>query len=161
MKRITYVIVATMIISIFQTSFFYGILGASFNPSLVLAFTFSLLLMDEDELSMISAFVGGLFMDMLTFWVIGTYTLSFTMILYGLYLFRKYIFKNFTIQMVLIYFAFIIEKIFQNYLSQRVLSSDLILFTASALFGTLATLVFYFINSYIKERFMKSDYRLR
>jgi hypothetical protein len=99
-------------------------------------------------------------LDMLSFGFMGTFALVFTLSLYISYLVKRYIFKSFVFQLVLTFIFSIFIKMFTMYLNDGnyFVISLLVLF--SHLGTTSSAAIFYLLNSYVKERFLKHEYKL-
>jgi rod shape-determining protein MreD len=160
MNRYILVIVTNIFIALFQTSFLNELLGPSLNFNLLLAFSFSLLLLNEDDLSLFSAFTGGLMLDMLSFNIIGSYTIVFILALYISYLIKRYFINNFAFQLFLTFIFSIVFKMFQLFLNDGGIPVLSILLLLSYFGTTLIAVAFYLLNSYVKERLLKHEYKL-
>ena len=160
MNRYLIILIANILLSLFQTSFLNELFGTYLNFNLILAFSFSFLLLDEDELSVFSAFTGGLMLDMLSLGFVGSYAMFLTISLYISYLVKRYIFKSFVFQLILVFIFSVLYKSFMFYLNGGGIVVINIYLLISHLGTTFFASVFYLLNSYIKERFLKHEYRL-
>ena len=144
MKKILYLIFINMILVLVQNSFFSELLDVTFNPNLVLAFGFAFLFSNQEEDGSFSLLIGGPFLDLLSFNMLGVSSLTF-LVLYELsILIRKYVSKGFVIQLLLVFISSIVYILvssfnypqFANYFGIVVVSA----------LTTLISLFFHFIH---------------
>lgn len=161
MNKYFAILVINIILSLLQVSFFNEVFGAFINPNFVIAFAFSLLLLDEEDTSIYSAAVGGLLLDLVSFSTTGLFMLVYSVMLYILYLIRRYVFKNFWFQLIVIFILNFISRDFDNYLNGKHLFENFGQFVISSLLTVFITLMFYALNSYTRDRFIKKEYKLK
>jgi hypothetical protein len=83
-----------------------------------------------------------------------------TLALFISYLFKRYIFKSFVFQLVLTFVFSVLFKFFMIYMSNGdPLNIDLWILL-SHIGVTLFAAGFYLLNAYVKERFLKHEYKL-
>ncbi len=143
MKKYLILTFACIVLVIFQTSFFAEILGYYFNPNLVMAFAFSLLLFGKTRYAMFSAFLSGLLIDAQGFSIIGLSSLLFTAFLAFSGFIRKYIINDLISNALVIAVCTVIYQ-FVFFAGQSV---DI----QAMLFGLIFTLVFVYIFSYLNK----------
>lgn len=94
MRRALLLITVNIVLVLFQMSFFGELFDPIFVPNLIFAFAFALLFNDLSESSYMSAFIGGLVFDLLTFGIIGMTSLTFVGFLFLFSFVRRYVSKN-------------------------------------------------------------------
>lgn len=72
MKKYLTIVFTTLILALLQLSFFSELLGNGLAPDLLLAFCFALLFLGLKEEALFAGFVGGLFLDLLGFSIVGS-----------------------------------------------------------------------------------------
>lgn len=92
--KIFLVILINIVFGVIQTSFFSGLVNNLFVPNLILILAFSLMYKDLNELSLMSAFVGGLILDLLGFNIIGLSSLAMVGSLYLFSIIRRHVSKS-------------------------------------------------------------------
>jgi len=71
LKNILILTGITLLLVLLQGSLFQTLFGARYNPNLIIALSFTFFYAGKDELAQITGFVGGLFLDVLGFSIIG------------------------------------------------------------------------------------------
>ena len=155
-KRFLTVFILVFVLSITQTSFFNELLGITYNPNIVLALAFALLLADQFELSMFAGLIGGFLIDLTGFGVIGISSLSFVIVLLISHLIKRYVFKSFAFQMFVIFGLGLMLKLIAFKGGGGFWELNLV----SVLLTILMTLIFYSVTQYLILREMKSEYKI-
>ncbi|HLC93811.1 MAG TPA: hypothetical protein VJG85_02225 [Patescibacteria group bacterium] len=152
MKKYLVIFFVNIVLVLFQNSFLFVFLGGEANPNLILAFAFSLLLLDKSEEALFSAFVGGLLIDLLGFTMPGLSSLVFLLAIYiGLFI-KKYLFKSWVLQLIVLMLSTYLGKQYlgphPEFGTFRLLSG--LLLTAGMVFA------FYPLNKYLFTRLFVS-----
>jgi len=94
MKKALLLLFINLILVLLQISFFGELLPSVYVPNLILSFSFAILFADLSDASYMSAFIGGLMLDLLTFGIIGVSSLTFVGFLFLFSFVRRYVSKN-------------------------------------------------------------------
>ncbi len=94
MKKYVIITGVNIVLTILQLSFFPEVLGVWYSPNLVLALSLALLFRDQLEAAMFCGFVGGLFLDFLSFTPAGLSSLTICASVFCVYLGRRYLFRG-------------------------------------------------------------------
>jgi len=86
--------ITNLILVLLQVSFFGELVAPIFVPNLVFGFAFAIMFIDLSETSYMSAFFGGILLDLLTFGIIGVSSLTFVGFLFLFSFVRRYISKS-------------------------------------------------------------------
>lgn len=98
--KIVLVVLINIIFSLIQTSFFSNLVGSVFVPNIVFIFAFSLMFWDLKKLSLMSAFVGGLFLDLLGFNIVGLSSLIMVGSLNLFFIVRRHFSKGWVVNLL-------------------------------------------------------------
>lgn len=82
-----------MVFALIQVAFLPEFLIGARTPNLVMAFAFAVLIMDVQDDALLTAFIGGLFLDFLGFSVPGLSSLIMVGFLGVAFFVRKYVFR--------------------------------------------------------------------
>lgn len=93
-SKVIFIVFFNLILSLLQTSFFGELVGNVFVPNLILAFSFALMFKDLKNLSLMSAFIGGLIIDFLSFNIVGISPLVLVGSLYIFSIVRRHLSKD-------------------------------------------------------------------
>jgi hypothetical protein len=141
MKRILTIIFINIILVLAYTSFFSELVGPQLNPVIVLSFALSLLFMDKREEALLSAFTGGLMMDLLSNTIPGITPALFLFVVQFVFFVRNYVFRNWMLQLFLTALSAYAYKMF---LSGAVSLGGLEI--AGSLLTAAAVPLFYYLN---------------
>lgn len=153
MKKVLTIILLNILLVLIQTSFLRELLGDFIAPNLVISFAYALLFMNFEDTSLMSIFIGGLLLDLFGFSIVGLSPLILTGTLILFRYIKKYLFRGWLSNLVLIFLA---EAVYSNVIlgfSQDFFSSWKV-GISTLVFG----LLFYFINLKFKDFFGKSGY---
>lgn len=160
MKRIVFLVTINLILALFQSSFFPQLFGVYYNVNLIFAFAYAFLASNKIKEALISILIGGLILDLLGFSIVGFTSLILTVLLYLAIFIRKYVFKSWVLQVVLVVLADYGYRLILKYPRVEI-TFDLFLGTV---FTVLFTLLFYFLlksNFYLNRATLdlkKGDY---
>lgn len=155
MKRVIAFIIINLILVLIQESFLGNLLG-TFTPNLVLAFAFSFLILNLDDIGFMNAFIGGVLLDLFGFETIGLSSLVFVGSLMMYFFIRKYLFRGwiFTI------FSSFVVNILYLYVVSGFSASSRLLINSSASTALFAMFFFFSIRN-LSGYFDNSEYRLK
>ncbi|MDC0449042.1 hypothetical protein OAL67_00330 [bacterium] len=153
MKKNIVVLLIAFVLSIFQTAFFLEIFGPTLNPNIILAFCFALYIGWSARVGIFGAFVGGLFLDLVTLGPIGLSSLVFCCAVYLGSILQKRVLRGLQFQVIVLILFFILHKILTgtditNFGSDHILSLFLSLFSFVG---------FYWLISSFRSRFSKTS----
>ncbi|MFC1621827.1 rod shape-determining protein MreD [Patescibacteria group bacterium] len=151
MRKTFNLFIINLVLVFLQAAFFPELIGELANPSLILAFSFALLLNGEFEVSMKSIFFGGLLIDLLSIKTFGLYTLGHVLVIGLVYFARRFGTKNFVAQII----VFLISYGIYNYIfhQQYLLWQEVITVVLSVvIFGVLRKL---------GSKFLSETYRIK
>jgi rod shape-determining protein MreD len=157
MRKYFIVTIVNIILIFLQESFLVELFGVAFNPNLVIALGFSLVLVDEDDLALFSVLIGGLFLDLLSTGIIGLSSLVLVLLLYMAIQARKTIYRGVFTQLIFVVITAIIYKILANYppiVYERTLFYSGIYTSVLVLFLRQILLKF-------KKRYLSSEFRIK
>lgn len=156
MRKIIELTIANIFISLLQTAFFLELFGAV-NPNLVLANAYSYFYGNSIRTSLISAFVGGLIIDLLGVGIVGITPLFFVIAILLSDFIKKYIFRGWITNIISLSVASAGYTILSNYPSPVNTHDNLV-----SVFLTLAfSFVFYFLNRAYTGLVANSSFSLR
>lgn len=154
MKKFLIIVFVNILLVLLQTAFLRELVGASATPNLVLAFSFSLFFMDLENLSLMSAFVGGLLLDLFGFSIVGLTPLVITGSLVLVTFVKRYLFRGWISNLLLVFLA---QLIYLGVISGAFsLDSTALYSSTTTLFLSLA---FYLINQNFTWFFDQRGYR--
>ena len=156
-KRFLTVFIVIFVLSILQTSFLNELLGTIYNPNIVLALAFALLLADQFDLSMFAGLTGGFLIDLTGFGVIGTSSFSLVLLLLIAHLIRRYVFKSFMLQIFVFFGLGLLLKLISFEKESGFWESNLVAVSITIL----VTLIFYIVTQYLILKEMKSEYKIK
>lgn len=105
MKRFFVLLIINIVLVMLQNSFFAELFGANSNPNLVLAFAFGLFFLDREDFYLMSGFLGGVLLDLFGFSIVGLSALVITGTLILFSYIRRYLFKGWLSNIVLVFVA--------------------------------------------------------
>lgn len=156
MKKKFFLFSIIFLLSLLQNSFFSQLFGVGMNPNFILLVSFALVLTEDEDNGLYTALIGGLLQDLSGFEIIGTVTFVNVLMTAILIFAKKYLFKNFVFQIILLYFLnFFHFLIFVSGVDGKIKFALL-----SSLFNTVIFLGFYLIFGYFSSRETKSKYRI-
>lgn len=156
-KNIWIILIVNLILALIQQSFLHEFFGGGFNPNLVLSLAFAFLLIEEDQLALISAIFGGLFLDLGLVSIIGLSPFIFLMFILFSQIIKRTVFRGVILQILLIIVSTVIYKIFLNFPELQVNYK----FVVSGVLNSFIsiTLMYFFTKS--SERFLSIEYRIK
>lgn len=152
-RKVLTITFINIILVLFQGSFLRELMGPELVPNLVLAFAYSLLFLGFEDISIMSIFIGGLFLDLFGFTIVGLSPLILTG---GIILFRyirKYLFRGFISNIVIVFLAELIHSFMILGLSHSFFSTWRLGLT-TLIFGG----IFFLINQKFKTFFGRAGY---
>jgi cell shape-determining protein MreD len=156
LKTNLYVILANFVVSILQTAFFLEIIGAKSNPNLIFSLSFALYLTWGLELSLLSAIVGGFFLDLVSFNIIGFTPVLLILFIYVSYFIKKRVQTGLYLQVILFGLFYLIYEYVVGSVEQFVGADSFL-----GLLGTLLFfLVFYWSATSLLERRVKAGLKI-
>jgi cell shape-determining protein MreD len=150
MKRFFVLLFVNLILALLQLSFFGKAFGSGSTPNLVLALAFALTLAGLGGAGKMSAFLGGLMLDLLGFNIIGisSIVLVGSMIMYDFV--RKNVSRNLVMNAISVFLSTMIY--------------DKLLGSSVGIFGSIMTLVFcgifYLLVENASGYFLRSGYKI-
>ena len=102
MKRFFSLLIINIFLVLLQNSFFSEIFGVALNPNLIVGFAFALFFLDREDLYLMSGFLGGILLDLFGFSIVGLSALVITGILILFNYIRRYLFKGWVSNIVLV-----------------------------------------------------------
>jgi len=102
MKRFISLLGINLVLVLLQYSFFRELFGANYNPNLVLALAFTLFFLDQEDLYLMSGFIGGIVLDLFGFSIVGLSALVITGTLILFHYIRRYLFRGWLSNIVLV-----------------------------------------------------------
>ena len=144
-----------LILALLQSSFLRELVGVSFTPNLVIAFAASLFFMDLEDLSLMSALLGGIFLDFFGFSIVGLTPLIITGSLVLFTFVKKYLFRGWISNVVVV---FLTQVVYMGLISGQFSSASSVLYSAFATF--IFSIIFYFINQGFSEFYGESGHNL-
>lgn len=157
MRKATVLIILNLILVIIQESFFLELFGPSLNISLILALAFGYFLSNQEKEALDSALFGGLVIDLVNPNIIGLSSLLFVVLLLIAGVIKRYFFKGFGFQLVVVVLSVCIYKLVISYpkihFAQELVISGIMTFILSFMLHLL-------INK-ITHKFKSIEYRIR
>lgn len=155
MRKIILLIVVNIILVALQQSFIPEWIGLHVN--LVLAFAMSFFVMEKSKTALVSAFIGGLVLDLLGFGIVGKSSLVFVLVILIFDFVRDHAFNKWYFNLFFVFLSSLIYSFFAGL--PKVLFSSYELFSAV---GTLlASLFFYYLLLRYKKVLESSSYKIR
>lgn len=154
MKKFLVITFVNILLVLLQSSFLRELVGPSNTPNLVLAFSFSLFFMDFEDMSLMSAFIGGLFLDFFGFSIVGLTPLIITGSLLLFTFVKRYLFRGWVSNVLLVFLA---QIIYLGMISGVFSLNPPALYSATS--TLLLSLVFYFINKSFSGFYGTSGYK--
>lgn len=153
MRKFLILLIINIFLVLVQGSFLRELVGPALTPNLIIAFAFSLFFAEREDLALISAFMGGLLLDLLGFSIVG---ISPLLIIAGLIFYKfvkQYLFKGWFTNVALV---FLTQIMYVNILSGFSQPKSELIYTG------LSTLVFSILlllaNEKVLNLFKKSGY---
>ena len=143
MKSRSALILLNIFSVIIQTSFLLEVFGSKLNPNLVGAVVFSMLLVKDTTSAYLSAFVGGLLLDIVSGGVAGLGTFLFTLFVWLYSRFHSFYLRN---MFVSLFFATLCFYIF------KLVTAQTIAFDGWIFVGSLLTAIIGQFLSLVLER---------
>lgn len=154
MKRVIFLIFINIVLVLFQSSMFSELFGVASNPNLVLAFAFALYFLDLDDMGIISAFIGGIWLDLFGFSIVGISSVTMVgSLLFFIYV-KRYLFRGFASNIVSVIVS---QSVYLLFLNGNVLNFSQYL--KSGFYTTLSAIVIYYIFRKFSRYFFPSGYR--
>ena len=135
MKRAFTIVVINIILVLIQVSFFPALSNNLFIPNLILALSLTLFFLDKTSAAFISAFSGGLLLDLLATSVVGVSLIYIVGLVTGLSYTKRFLYKNTFVKMVLVFLSALLYLVVVTSLNAS--------FPRMLVASSLATLVFY------------------
>ncbi|MBT6401785.1 hypothetical protein HN803_08290 [candidate division WWE3 bacterium] len=153
MKKNLTVTFINIILVLIQGSFLRELMGPEIAPNLVIAFAYSLLFMGFEDISLTSIFMGGLFLDLFGFNIVGLSPLVLTGSLILFKYVKKYLFRGWLSNIVIVFLAELIYSFVIFGFSQGLFST-----WRGALSTLIFSLIFYMLNQRFKNFFGRAGY---
>lgn len=149
MNKFLFILGINIILVLIQSSFIVEPNYIYYMPNLVLAFAYSLLLMNRSDIGLLSALIGGLLLDLISFRVIGLSSFSLVLLLLITSYIKKYVFKGIVIQLLLLFLIDLLYLLILNMPNLFIPSDYVISIILTCIFSTF----FCFIQFKLVHRF--------
>ncbi len=157
MRKYIVLLIVNFILLIFQSSLLLEIFGAELNPNILFALAFSLILLDEHELAVLSGFIAGLLLDLNSNHIIGTSLLFVIIMIYITILFKKTFIRGWLFQLILLFLCVLFYKF--------IFSLNLFVLTAPVFYSGILTILisiaFYFVILRYQRKFLSIEFRIK
>lgn len=156
MKRFVGLLFVNLILVLLQLSFFGELFDGSFVPNLVLALAFAFIFCDLGEMGKTSAFLGGVFLDLLGFNIIGFSPITIISCILIYDLIRRNMSGNIAVSALTLFLATLIYD--------KIMGFSPRLFASEAVIGAMFTLgicgIFYVLVSNFSSYLARSGYKI-
>lgn len=157
MRKYLLITIFILLTVLIQDSFSLEFLGPALNPNLVLALSFAFLLVEDRQSALYSAFIGGLWIDLLGVGIVGLSSFIFVLMIIIASWVRRRLISGLWVQMVLITVFTGIYKLIVNYPNFNY-SWSLVL---SGLLTLLIMNLVHIVLSRYKTRYLSFEFRIK
>ena len=157
MRKYIVIAIINIILIFLEESFFYELFGAELNPNLVIALSFALIIVKEDELALYAALIGGFFLDLLGAGIIGLSSLTLILLMQISMKVGKTIYRGLITQLIFIVITTIVYKILMNY---PPLYYNKTLFFSGVMTASLSVLISQALARF-KKRYLSTEFRIK
>ncbi len=135
MKKYIIIIATTLMLALLQLSFFSELLGNGLSPDLLLAFAFALLFLDLKEEAYFAGFIGGLFLDLLGFSIVGSSSVLYVCSLVLFSVIQRFVSKGwFTKALGFLLFSYLLSSLKSDVMPWTQLSGSILSLVVNTLF---------------------------
>jgi len=157
MKKYLFITIFNLVAVLLQESFSWEFFGQAINPSFIVAISFAFLMVDDHPGAMFSAFIGGLWLDLVGVGIVGMSTFALVLLLVLAMWIKKSMVEAAWFQAILIIGATIIFKLVISY--PELTYSWKLFF--SGILTSMISLGFHYILSRTKHRYLSFEFRIK
>lgn len=157
MKKYILLTIALLLTVLFQESFLLEMLGPRVNVNVVVSLIFVLILINKDQEALISAFTGGLILDLISVGIVGVSSLVLVLLVHVSLLIRRHLSKGITVHILLLMLGSVVYKMIAAFPSFEFSAGMLM---GSALNVILSGLIYLLISS-MSHRYKSDEFRIR
>ncbi len=157
MRKYLFITIINLVIILLQESFSWEFFGQTMNPSFIIAISFAFLMIDDHPGALFSAFIGGLWLDLVGVGIVGLSSFALVLLLAVSLWIKKSMVGAIWFQATLIVGATIIFKLIISY--PELIYSWKLFF--SAVLSSIISLGFYYILSRTKHRYLSFEFRIK
>ena len=157
MRKNLGILLISLIFVIFQESFMLEFFGSALNPNLIVCVCFAFMLIDDYDGALFTAFMGGLFYDLLGVGVVGLASFILILFLAASQWVKKTVLRGAWVQILFIILATVFFKTALAY-PDFVYNTGILV---SGVINVFISILFYGLLIKIKNRFLSTEYRIK